>query len=176
MAAEGEFEPVITIDSLRLVRQHSMQFMEVYGQKPIHRRICGPPVLVDSRCCPAGLGPHDGRRQYLSLASVGGRARRCGEELGGEGWSRADLRHFRRRRPHDAVRRPQAVGRLLVTPAPTPGLFEGRVSAVHAVCALYFWRHRRFDVKTNNIVRTRGSRRYNKDRRLRGSGCYRLFS
>ena len=83
LAAEGEFAPVITIDSLRLVRQHSMQFMEVYGQKPIHRRICGPPVLVDSRCCPAGLGPHDGRRQYLCLASAGGRAQPFGEELGG---------------------------------------------------------------------------------------------
>ena len=83
LAAEGEFAPVITIDSLRLVRQHSMQFMEVYGQKPIHRRICGPPVLVDSRCCPAGLGPHDGRRQYLCLASAGGRPQPFGEELGG---------------------------------------------------------------------------------------------
>ena len=121
LAAEGEFAPVITIDSLCLVRQHSMQFMEVYGQKPIHRRICGPPVLVDSRCCPEGLGPHDGRRQYLCLASAGGRAQPFGEELGGGGWSRAGLRHFRQRRPHDAVRPPQAVVRLLVTPAPTPG-------------------------------------------------------
>jgi hypothetical protein len=55
--------------------------------------------------------------------------------------------------PLDAVRPPQAVDRLLVTPAPTPpplaeGRFEGRASAVHAVCVLLFWRHRRFDVKT----------------------------
>ena len=120
LAAEGEFAPVITIDSLRLVRQHSMQFMEVYGQQRIHRRICGPAVLVDSVCCPEGLGPHDGRRQYLCLASAGGRAQPFGEELGGGGW-RAGLRHFRQRRPHDAVRPPQAVVRLLVTPAPTPG-------------------------------------------------------
>ena len=84
LAAEGEFAPVITIDSIRLVRQHSMQFMEVYGQQPIHRRICGPAVLVDSVCCPEGLGPHDdGRRQYLCLASAGGRAQPFGEELGG---------------------------------------------------------------------------------------------
>ena len=120
LAAEGEFAPVITIDSLRLVRQHSMQFMEVYGQQRIHRRICGPAVLVDSVCCPEGLGPHDGRRQYLCLASAGCRAQPFGEELGGGVW-RAGLRHFRQRRPHDAVRPPQAVVRLLVTPAPTPG-------------------------------------------------------
>ena len=121
LAAEGDFAPVITIDSLRPVRQHSMQFMEVYGQQPIHRRICGPAVLVDSFCCPESLGPHDGRRHYLCLASAGGRAQPFGEELGGGGWSRAGLRHFRQRRPHDAVRPPQAVDRLLVTPAPTPG-------------------------------------------------------
>ena len=99
LAAEGEFAPVITIDSLRLVRQHSMQFMEVYGQQRIHRRICGPAVLVDSVCCPEGLGPHDGRRQYLCLASAGCRAQPFGEELGGGGWRgwRAGLRHFRQR-------------------------------------------------------------------------------
>ena len=48
LAAEGEFAPVLTIDSLCLVRTHNMQIMEVSGQKPIHRRICGPAVLVDS--------------------------------------------------------------------------------------------------------------------------------
>ena len=95
LAAEGEFAPVITIDSLRLVRQHSMQFMEVYGQQPIHRRICGPAVLVDSVCCPEGFGPHDGRRQYLCLASAGGRAQPVGDELGGGGWPRAGLRRLR---------------------------------------------------------------------------------
>ena len=83
LAAEGEFAPVLAIDSLCLVRQHNMQIMEVSGQKPIHRRICGPAVLVDSVCCPEGLGPHDGRRQYLCLASAGGRAQPFGEELGG---------------------------------------------------------------------------------------------
>ena len=48
LAAEGEFAPVLAIDSLCLVCQHNMQIMEVSGQKPIHRRICGPAVLVDS--------------------------------------------------------------------------------------------------------------------------------
>jgi hypothetical protein len=131
LAAEGEFAPVITIDSLRLVRQHSMQFMEVYGQQRIHRRICGPAVLVDSVCCPEGLGPHDGRRQYLCLASAGCRAQPFGEELGGGVW-RAGLRHFRQRRPHDTVRPPQAVVRLLVTPAPTPG-HDARTAGRRAV-------------------------------------------
>jgi hypothetical protein len=58
---------------------------------------------------------------------------------------------FCQRWPHDAVRPQQAVVRLLVTPAPPPppwaeGRFEGPASAVHAVCVLLFWRHRRFDV------------------------------
>ena len=79
-------------------------------------------------------------------------------QLIGGGWPLDAVRpqqgvDFCQRRPHDAVRPPQAVVRLLVTPAPTPppraeGRFEGRASAVHAVCVLFFWRHRRFDVKT----------------------------
>ena len=132
LAAEGEFAPVLTIDSLCIRSAGNMWFMEVSGQKPIHRRICGPAVLVDSVCCPEGLGPHDGRRQYLCPASAGGRAQPFGEELGGGGWPRAGLRHFRQRRPHDAVRPPQAVVRLLVTPAPTPG-HDARTAGRRAV-------------------------------------------
>ena len=45
LAAEGEFAPVLTIDSLCI---RSAGNMEVSGQKPIHRRICGPAMLVDS--------------------------------------------------------------------------------------------------------------------------------
>ena len=48
LAAEGEFAPVLTIDSLCLKHMHNIGIMEVSGQKPIHRRICGPAVLVDS--------------------------------------------------------------------------------------------------------------------------------
>lgn len=48
LAAAGEFAPVVTIDSLRLVCARDRRLMEVSGQKPIHRRICGPAVLVDS--------------------------------------------------------------------------------------------------------------------------------
>ena len=51
LAAEGELAPVLTIDRpcLRSTCNNNMWIiMEVSGQKPIHRRICGPAVLVDS--------------------------------------------------------------------------------------------------------------------------------
>ena len=48
LAAAGEFAPVLTIDSMNLICTPHIQITKVSGQKPIHRRICGPAVLVDS--------------------------------------------------------------------------------------------------------------------------------